>query len=568
MGGEDAAYTTEVNDGQHFMYYNKARGSKIAGYVPPTREGKLAIGVWLARARDSLAAVRGEERRALGLPPPGEGEGGEEGAVGAALRAAVGAAAGSLGSPMPPIARAPYEMHYLRASTSPNNGAVNPWIPKALPFLRADGAGGVYGVAGGAPAHTRAAAALEWPFFLADATAQRGIHCRFGMGGIIAEAHSDAGRNFITMQRGHKRYVLAPPWECGNLAILRDGPSARHSELDWSASEGVGALARAGALALEVVISAGDALYVPSGWFHFIVSLDTNVQCNTRSGSPPLHGEALAACGILPPVTEKMGDFMDADAPAMQPSRAAHGEAWAQWWPRAALPWVHEAYGAGVPGGLKAPAVGSRAAGAAAAPPPPPPPPFIGVPVEAVFAALAAGEGEAARPAAEEGVVGGAAPLFNAAPPQLLVRPPSQQPQQLPPPQLQQLQQLPQAPPAPWVAGSAADVEFWRGAKPPAVAPAARPSPQWFHWLFLAALTLLGAGAVFLRLCGDEEGGLPGGVGAAAPHPSLHRRAYNRVAAAAANAFSAPAEQLGAWRRRMVARGANIPTRAASVSRE
>ncbi len=38
------------------------------------------------------------------------------------------------------------------------------------------------------------------------------------------------------------------------------------------------------ALGLEVVIEAGDALYVPALWFHYITSLTTNIQCNTRSG--------------------------------------------------------------------------------------------------------------------------------------------------------------------------------------------------------------------------------------------------------------------------------------------
>jgi ribosomal protein L16 Arg81 hydroxylase len=34
----------------------------------------------------------------------------------------------------------------------------------------------------------------------------------------------------------------------------------------------------------EVVLHAGDVLYLPTFWFHHIVSLTTNYQCNTRSG--------------------------------------------------------------------------------------------------------------------------------------------------------------------------------------------------------------------------------------------------------------------------------------------
>jgi hypothetical protein len=36
-------------------------------------------------------------------------------------------------------------------------------------------------------------------------------------------------------------------------------------------------------------VGIGEVLYIPSFWFHYIVSLDYSVQCNTRSGPPPNH---------------------------------------------------------------------------------------------------------------------------------------------------------------------------------------------------------------------------------------------------------------------------------------
>ncbi|CAM9869379.1 unnamed protein product, partial [Laminaria digitata] len=36
--------------------------------------------------------------------------------------------------------------------------------------------------------------------------------------------------------------------------------------------------------ALETVLEAGEFLYVPSFWYHYIVSERYNVQCNARSG--------------------------------------------------------------------------------------------------------------------------------------------------------------------------------------------------------------------------------------------------------------------------------------------
>jgi hypothetical protein len=61
----------------------------------------------------------------------------------------------------------------------------------------------------------------ELPFFqptsnlyMAEAKAQRGIHCRFGMEGIVAENHFDGGRNSIVLLSGSRRYILAHPEQC------------------------------------------------------------------------------------------------------------------------------------------------------------------------------------------------------------------------------------------------------------------------------------------------------------------------------------------------------------------
>ncbi|CAN0035826.1 unnamed protein product, partial [Ectocarpus sp. 4 AP-2014] len=40
----------------------------------------------------------------------------------------------------------------------------------------------------------------------------------------------------------------------------------------------------ADAPALETVLEAGELLYIPSFWYHYIVSEGFNVQCNARSG--------------------------------------------------------------------------------------------------------------------------------------------------------------------------------------------------------------------------------------------------------------------------------------------
>jgi len=152
-----------------------------------------------------------------------------------------------------------------------------------------------------------------------------------------------AGRNYISMVRGRKRYILSRPAECPRLAMLKTGPSARHSGVDWSSPEGVAALA--GATSMEVVLEAGDVLYIPAYWFHFIVSLSVrvkgatcapeqaltgqsclslhsfppplqvNIQCNARSGTPPQGGEQIASCGFVAKYTEPLGQHTDASPP-------------------------------------------------------------------------------------------------------------------------------------------------------------------------------------------------------------------------------------------------------------
>ena len=37
-------------------------------------------------------------------------------------------------------------------------------------------------------------------------------------------------------------------------------------------------------LAIDTVVKAGEILYIPSHWFHYITSLQKSAQCNVRSG--------------------------------------------------------------------------------------------------------------------------------------------------------------------------------------------------------------------------------------------------------------------------------------------
>ncbi len=167
--------------------------------------------------------------------------------------------------------------------------------------------------------------------YLVQAEKQRGIHCRFGMPGMIAANHYDASRNAIVVLGGSRRYIVSRPNQCPNLGLYPTGhPSARHSRVDWTTAfddyrkleDFEGPLAQSddpswieyrkslsllanNARSTEVVLQAGDVLYLPSYWFHYIVSLTTNMQCNTRSGRDGRDDQTMGDCGFPPPKNQK-----------------------------------------------------------------------------------------------------------------------------------------------------------------------------------------------------------------------------------------------------------------------
>ncbi len=97
--------------------------------------------------------------------------------------------------------------------------------------------------------------------YVVEPSHQRGIHCRFGMKGVIAENHFDGSRNFIALLGGERRYILSHPDQCEKLALYPlDHPSARHSAIDWSDPDLETFPQFSEARANEVVMQAGDVM--------------------------------------------------------------------------------------------------------------------------------------------------------------------------------------------------------------------------------------------------------------------------------------------------------------------
>lgn len=138
--------------------------------------------------------------------------------------------------------------------------------------------------------------------FLVEPQKNRGMQCRFGAKGLTAEDHFDNERNFIAVLGGERRYVLGHPKNCKDMSLYPMAhPLERHSQVDWNAPNLTQFPNFEHVRVNEVVLQAGDVLYLPTYWFHHIVSLNLNYQCNARSGHSLDYDQDIYDCGFLYP---------------------------------------------------------------------------------------------------------------------------------------------------------------------------------------------------------------------------------------------------------------------------
>jgi len=73
---------------------------------------------------------------------------------------------------------------------------------------------------------------------------------------------------------GLRRWILTHPDQCINMHLLdRNHPSDADKFPNFAKIQGN-----------EVILRPGNFLFVPTYWIHYIVSLNINIQCNSRSG--------------------------------------------------------------------------------------------------------------------------------------------------------------------------------------------------------------------------------------------------------------------------------------------
>jgi hypothetical protein len=94
-------------------------------------------------------------------------------------------------------------------------------------------------------------------------------------------------------------FFLTPPWAHSPAAAFLS--SKAHALQTRPDSLACSSLAHTSYLlpqapAAELVLGPGDLLYLPSFWFHYIVSLDKSVQCNSRAGDTDRGEFEIASC--------------------------------------------------------------------------------------------------------------------------------------------------------------------------------------------------------------------------------------------------------------------------------
>ena len=99
---------------------------------------------------------------------------------------------------------------------------------------------------------------------------------------------------------GTKRWICFHPEDAPLLSPGWDDPEQidRFPPLAELEADEQSAASLREARRLEFELQAGEVLYIPSYWFHYIISTGTSAQCNTRSGAAIRGRDIIRECGF------------------------------------------------------------------------------------------------------------------------------------------------------------------------------------------------------------------------------------------------------------------------------
>ncbi len=115
---------------------------------------------------------------------------------------------------------------------------------------------------------------VEVPVDLVDPTRARGaVAFWFGPGGTVTPLHHDTCNILFCQVYGQKRLTLVPPQE----TFLLRGARSMYAALDPERPDLQRFPEWSSASVFEVVLDAGDALFIPVGWWHHVRSLSVSI---------------------------------------------------------------------------------------------------------------------------------------------------------------------------------------------------------------------------------------------------------------------------------------------------
>lgn len=121
---------------------------------------------------------------------------------------------------------------------------------------------------------------FEFPSYFSPRESQ-GVHFWLSPEGAVTPLHFDLPDNLLAQVYGRKQVILYPPCARHYFYPYPWYTAARHvsrldpSQLDIQQFPLFSKLA-----GLQVLLNPGDILYIPTGWWHYVTSLDTAISLN------------------------------------------------------------------------------------------------------------------------------------------------------------------------------------------------------------------------------------------------------------------------------------------------
>ncbi len=136
---------------------------------------------------------------------------------------------------------------------------------------------------------------IPMPEFLDQKAELDALNLWFGAAGCISPLHFDKSDNFLAQIMGTKRLFLFAPSDGENLYPNRETSTPHVSRVDAFRPDYDAFPRFADAQAFETVLGPGDILFIPTGWWHAVETVETSFSLNFWWASPAKRAARLDA---------------------------------------------------------------------------------------------------------------------------------------------------------------------------------------------------------------------------------------------------------------------------------